>query len=168
MRRLLPMVFIVVVGCGGGTSGPEPPVPGPVQTLCLEEVCVDYPSDCFIESGEDFITLSHPGGPQASVGRIDMRGVVANAGLPWPASSSETMEAFWALLDELGDADLDELVESAGGVVDTVGGLDEGRLWHRLLPIDPPRAWGVEMRAPDSRWEGHAAIITRSLRPPPG
>lgn len=168
MRRLLMAVLLSTAACGSDTAGPEPPEPGPVQTVCLEEVCVDYPSDWVIEIGEDFITLQHPDGAQASVGRIDMQAVVANAGSPWPATASETMEAFWELLDELGDADLDDLNEDQSGAVDSVGDLDGRRLWHRLLPIDPPRAWGAEMRAPDGRWEGHAAIITRSLRLPEG
>ena len=93
-----------------------------------------------------------------------MQGVVENAGNTWPQGPEQTMRDFWALLDELGEASLDELIVGPGDVVDTKGSLDDRVLWHRLLPLAPPRAWGAELRAVDSTWESHAEIITLSLR----
>ncbi len=136
-----------------------------MQTVCLPEFCVDYPSDWDIEVGEEFIALNHPLGAVASVGPIDMQGVVVGAGGSWPADPTRTMELFWQLLDDLGDADLGSL-RAAGDGVDSVGTLDGRRLWHRLLPVAPPRAWGAELRADNDSWESHAAIIVDSLRLP--
>jgi hypothetical protein len=132
---------------------------------CASDFCIDYPNDWEIEVGEDFILLNHPLGAEASVGRIDMQGVVEGAGGTWPADSEETMRSFWVLLDDLGEADLEELTMT-DSAVDTEGRLDDRRLWHRLLPTSPLRAVGAELRAADSTWEAHAVIITRSLRVP--
>lgn len=164
MRRLTLLVAIglVVAACSSDSAMPAP-TPGPRQTVCLVDFCIDYPSDWEIEVGEDFVALSHPLGAEASVGRIDMQGVVEGAGGTWPADAEETMRRFWELLDDLGSADLNELTVD-GNVVDTEGRLDDKRLWHRLVATAPPRAIGAEMRGPDRTWEAHAAIITKSLR----
>lgn len=166
MRRLTLLVAIglVAAACSSDSAMPAP-APGPGQTVCLPDFCIDYPSDWEIEVGEDFVVLNHPLGAEASVGRIDMQGVVEGAGGTWPADAEETMRRFWELLDDLGKADLEELTVD-GNAVDTEGRLDDTRLWHRLLATSPPRAIGAEMRGPDRSWAAHAAIITTSLRAP--
>lgn len=166
VRFLIATALAALVASCGGDSGPPAPDPGPVQTICMAEFCIDYPSEWQIEVGEDFVVLSHPDGATASVGRIDMRGVVEGAGEFWPASPENTMEAFWALLDDLGSADLDAMSSPAEGIVDSDGQLDGRHLWHRLLVVDAPRAWGAELRADNTTWSTHAAIITGSLRSP--
>jgi hypothetical protein len=168
MRRQVLLLAMVAFACSGGEGGAVAPDPGPVQTVCLPEFCIDYPADWVIELGADFITLEHPLGPMASVGSIDAEGVARGAGTPWPADGVDTMRSFWDLLDELGDADLESITSGRGGVVDTEGTLDGDRLWHRLMPADPPKAWGAELRAPNRGWASHAAIIVGSLREPPG
>lgn len=168
MRRfaLALVIVIAAASCGDSEQGPAPPEPGRVQTVCLPEFCVDYPSDWVIEVGENFVRLEHPLGPLASVGKIDMEGVVTNAGDVWPTDPASTMESFWKALDELAEADVDTIEDRGAGIVDSEGELDGQRLWHRLLVVDAPRAWGAEMRAPDARWETHAEIIVASLRLP--
>ncbi|MDH3731413.1 MAG: hypothetical protein OES13_09895 [Acidimicrobiia bacterium] len=166
MRSLTLLVVVgLVAGACSSDTAPPAPAPGPVQTVCLPEFCIDYPAEWVIEVGEDFVTLNHPAGAEASAGRIDMQGVVEGAGGAWPADGEETMRRFWELLDDLGTADLEEL-RLTDGAVDTEGRLDDGRLWHRLLPTMPPRAIGAELRGPDRTWEAHAEIITGSLRAP--
>jgi hypothetical protein len=161
-------LLVAVAACGSGEAGPVAPDPGPTQTVCLPEFCVDYPADWNIELGDGFVTFSHPLGPSASVGAIDMEGVVVGAGGTWPADPEATMRAFWDLLDDLGDASLESLDAGSGGAVDSEGELDGERLWHRLLPVLPPQAWGAEMRAPNRGWRTHAEVIVGSLREPLG
>jgi len=158
------LAVVAVIGACSGDDALPAPQPGPVQTVCLPEVCVDYPADWDIELGADFISFTHPLGAAASVGRVDMQGVVASAGQTWPADAEETMQAFWALLDELGEADLRAIATTGDGIVDSEGTLDNMRLWHRLVMTTAPMAWGAELRGEDASWSAHAAIITGSLR----
>lgn len=168
MRLLtIPVAAVIAVtSCSGDTAEPAP-APGAVQTLCLAEFCIDYPSDWEVtDVGADFLVLAHSGGAEASVGPIDMQGVAESAGVSWPQDPEETARSFWLLLDDLGDAKLDRVAVTPQGAVDSEGTLDGRTLWHRLLPTAPPRAVGVELRGDGPSWEPHAAIIVGSLREP--
>jgi hypothetical protein len=159
-------VTIGFASCSGDAAAPAPE-PGATQTVCLPEFCVDYPTDWEVtDVGADFVLLAHPGGAEASVGPIDMQGVTESAGGSWPQDAEDTVRSFWMLLDELGDAELDRVAVTPQGAVDSEGKLDGRTLWHRLLPADPPRAIGAELRADDSSWDSHAVVIVGSLRGP--
>ncbi len=164
------LVALCMMATGCGADDASAPGPGPTQTVCNEEYCVDYPADWDIELGADFVVLTHPEEPeaQASVGLVDMRGVVEGVGGMWPAGTEETVEAFWEALDELGSAGLSATEELDDGSVRSSGSFEGGRLWHRLVPLEPPEALGVEVRAPHRGWEPHADIIVGGLRPVPG
>lgn len=162
MRSFLVALTLAVAGCAAGAEAPEP---GPTATLCATPFCLDLPGDWDGEVGEDFITIAHGTEEEAhgSVGFLNMEAVVSHVGDTWSGSPEDAARSFWMLLDELGSASLDEVVTLADGSVRSVGSLDGGRMWHRLVPIEAERAVAVEVRGPNSSWSIHADIILDGL-----
>jgi hypothetical protein len=73
------------------------------------------------------------------------------------------VRSFWSLLDEFGDADLQELEVLADGSVRSEGTLDGGRFWNLLIPERGIEAIGVELRAPSRQWSDHADAILSGI-----
>lgn len=164
-RRLVALlvVALLVTGCGSGPSAP--PITS-VRTECASDFCVDFPSDwTVVELGADFLTLSHPAAPdviQATVGQVNMEGIVGADGMAWPQPIDVVVRSFWNLIDD-GDAELATLSPQEDGSLESFGTFRGGRLWHRLSPVSGVHAVGVEVRAPNSTWAEHAETIMGSL-----
>jgi hypothetical protein len=162
MRLLLGLVM-VVAACGSDAA----PAPEPQETVtdCSPDYCVDHPSDWEIDFGDGFATLTHSSETEAlgSVGRVDMRAVVTESGGSWPTTPEVVVRSFWSLLDEFGDADLQELEVLADGSVRSEGTLDGGRFWNLLIPERGIEAIGVELRAPSRQWSDHADAILSGI-----
>ncbi len=155
-------VVALSVACSAGASAP--PV-AEVAEICGAEFCVGYPAGWEpAEVGVGFISFSHPDVPSAvaTVGSVNMEAVVNNAGGSWPVAARDVVDHLWRLLDG-GQAELLRVDLTPDRSYDSVGRIEGGRLWHRLVPITATRAWGVEMRAPNASWESHAAVFRQNL-----
>ncbi len=154
-------MLLVVTACGGD-SGPDAPDVGATEVACNEVMCAEYPAGWDVEIGETFLSFSHPLAPQsvlATVGRVDMRGVVTGAGGTWPAAIESVVRDLWALLAGGEGAELSRVDLLSDGSVRSEGRIEGMRMWHRLIPIAPPRAIGVELRAPNTTWQAHADVF---------
>ena len=164
MRRVA-LLLVVLAACSGG---PDAPVTGSAENVCTEVFCLNYPSDWSVdEVGPDFVVFSHPeggGAALASAGRIDPPGLIAATGGTWPQSVDVVIEAFWSLLADEG-ANLDGYRIASDGSVTSSGDFRDGRLWHRLIPLDGDTAIGVEVRGPNQSWSRHADVFTAGLIP---
>jgi hypothetical protein len=160
---VIAMTTIGLAACGDG--GVEAPPVGDMTTVCAGRLCADYPIGWEVESGDGFISFRHPldsDSVLATVGLIDLAGLVEAAGGSWPASTPQAAAAFWELLGE--DASLDGITPGVDGSVSSRGELGDLVLWHRIVPDDPPRAVGVEVRAPNEGWVEHAEAILDGAR----
>jgi hypothetical protein len=161
MRVLLAAIglSLVTFACGGAT--PAPPV-GATDVVCSDEFCAAYPvSWTLADSGAAFLSFQHPSAPDdviATVGRVNMEGLVVANGGQWPAAPRQVVETFWGAIDG-GNAELGRIEFRPDGTVESFGVFAGGRMWTRLLPTDAVRAVGVEVRAPDSTWEDHARVF---------
>lgn len=160
---LLTALGLALAGCGGG--GAEAPPVGEIRSACIDDFCAAYPDGWVVEElGSRFISFTHPVSPDviATVGRVNLEGIVVNSGGTWPAPPRDVVDRLWMLLDggeaELGDVRLEE-----GGVYDSWGFISGGRLWHRLVPVSASRGFGVEVRAPNDSWESHADVFRRGI-----
>lgn len=159
MRRLA--LAILLAACSGGGGVQAPPL-GPTTQACNDLFCLDYPADWVVDIGADYLALEHPGSggrAVATVGNVDMQGLQFGAGGQWPAPVDEVSESFWELLGQDQDVALDGLDILEDGSVRTNGNFEDRRMWHRLIPVDGPRAVGVEVRAPNRSWDSHALAI---------
>ncbi len=159
------MLGLAVSACGGG---PDAPLPGAMVDLCASNFCMSYPDDWeVVEQGEDYVSLRHPAAPDeilATVGQTGMEGLVNAAGREWPQPLDTVVRSFWDLIDE-GNAELATLTNLPDGSATSFGAYENGRLWYRIVPIADTAAIGVEVRAPNSTWADHAALITESVVP---
>lgn len=164
MRSALLAFALVVGACAASEPAPEP---GEAVSECTETFCFGYPSSWTAEAGEDFANLAHESEDEAvaSVGSLNMEGVVTATGGSWPAPAEDASRAFWELLDDLGSASLQSVATQPDGSVVSQGTLDGRRLWHRLIPLDGSRAIAVEVRAPNESWQQHADVILDGLSP---
>ncbi len=154
------VAVILVVATGGTDAGPVAPPVGQLETVCTGDVCVRHPAGWDVEVGEGFLTFAHPADPAqilGSVGKVNMRGLVEGAGGTWPAPPAEAARAFFELLGETQDAGMDGDPQVLGdGSVAAQGTLEGLRIWYRLVPRDGEAAVGIEIRAPNRTWQGHA------------
>lgn len=168
MRRLTSALalLLAIVGAGCGSSGPTAPEVGDLETLCGSNFCVEFPASWdVVEATTDFISLAHPLAPDevvATVGQVNMEGIVGADGKQWPQNTDTVVRSFWNLIDG-GGAELATVRPLRDGSVETFGTFAEGRLWYRLTPLDGTRAIGVEVRGPNSSWGSHAEVIMGSL-----
>jgi hypothetical protein len=157
-------LVLLVVGCGD--SGPSAPDLGASQRQCGANFCIEFPDSwTIVEASADFVSLAHPDAPSevlATVGQVNMEGIVAAAGQAWPQSTDMVIRAFWSLIDG-GGAELSILDPLRDGSIQSFGTFAGGRLWYRLTPLDGTDAIGVEVRAPNSSWANHAEAIMGSL-----
>jgi hypothetical protein len=161
---LLSTVFVVVGACGGG--GPTAPPVGDVERICGDNFCVDVPVSWeIVEATDEFVSLRHPLAPEeivATVGQVNMEGIVTADGKEWPQNTDAVVRSFWNLIDG-GGAELATVDPLRDGSVETFGTFASGRLWYRLTPLEGSSAIGIEVRGPDSSWASHAEIIMCSL-----
>ncbi len=154
---------LALTACGGGAAAPAV---GELATACGVNFCVGYPGGWeVVEAGEDFLSLRHPAAPQeavATVGQVNMEGVLRASGNEWPRPTDAVVESFWDLIDG-GGAELATLDPRRDGSVGSFGSFSGGRLWYLLAPIEGRRAIGVEVRGPNSSWSTHAEAIMDSL-----
>ncbi len=163
LGRLLVVVLALASACG---SGPQAPAAAAPRVVCAENFCVAHPGDWeVVEVGEDFAVFRHPAALEevvASVGQVDMEGLVTATGGTWPRTTDDVVRALWDLLDD-GNADLGSLRLLSDGSVRSFGTFGGGRMWHRLVPVGGERGVGVEVRAPNSSWEAHADVFLDGL-----
>ena len=163
-RLRLAAAILVLAAC---SSGADAPVTGASSTICGANFCLAYPGDwAVVEAGDDYAVFSHPAAPDAvvaSVGQVDMRGLAAATDRTWPQPAAVAVEAFWELLGS-DQASRDGVRRRADGSVSSEGAFRDGRLWHRLVPLDENEAVGVEVRAPNRSWRQHAAAFLDGLR----
>ncbi len=150
----------VAVAASRSDSGPDAPPVEALTTDCFADGCAEHPTGWDVEVGDTFLTFAHPLDPDrvlGSVGKVDMEGLVTNAGGSWPAPTEDVVRAFFELLGQDQDAEIEgdpELL--ADGSVQAEGRLEGLHLWYRLVPVDGPRAIGIEIRAPNNTWDAHA------------
>ncbi len=156
--------LVLVAACGD--TGPDAGPPGATETVCAVNFCIGYPGDWDVaEVGEDFVRFEHPDDPDsllASVGQVNMEGVVTQAGDPWPQLTDGVVRSFWTLLAETG-AELSTLDPRGDGAVGSLGSFENGRLWVLISPIDTRTAVGVEVRAPNTTWSTHVDVFFDNL-----
>ncbi len=134
--------------------------------MCTETFCAQYPAGWnLVDRGDTFISLSHPDDPEtllATVGPVNMEGLVVANGGTWPQTVSGVVEAFWRAADG-GEAELATSTILPDGSVESFGVFRSGRMWARLIPLTTTDAIGVEMRAPNRSWESHAEAFLDSV-----
>lgn len=163
---LAAVVATMALAAAACSNGIEGPAVGEVAEACVSEFCIDYPVDWeVVELGEEFISFRYPSaeGVVATVGRVNMEGVVVNAGGDWPQPARTVVDHLWSLLDG-GEAELAARGLVVGGAIDSWGFISSGRLWHRLVPVTSSVAIGVEVRGPNNTWEDHADVFRQSVR----
>lgn len=164
---VLAVAALVVAACGAGAEAP--PVDGSEQ-VCTETFCAQYPAGWeVIDQGDTFISLAHSLDPDsllATVGPVNMEGLVTANGGTWPQTVSAVVEAFWRAADG-GEAELATSTVLTDGSVESFGVFRGGRMWARLIPLTTVDAIGVEMRAPNRSWETHAEALLESVVPVP-
>lgn len=168
LRRLAVIVGIstlVVAACGD--SGPDADPPRPGDSVCGDNFCVAYPDGWIVaEDGGSFVSLENTAAPEqlrATVSQVNMEGVVTQAGGTWPQVTDGVVRSFWTLLGETG-ATLSTLDPRADGSVASLGTYEDGRLWILVAPIDATNAIGIEVRAPNTTWADHVAVLFDSLQ----
>ncbi len=154
---------LALAGCGGGATAP---VVAGLESVCGANFCIKYPGGWdIVDQGDEFISLEHPLAPEdvvATVGQVNMEGVLRASGSEWPQPAAAVVESFWGLIDG-GGAELALLRPRRDGSVGSFGSFAGGRLWYLLAPIEGRRAVGVEIRGPNSSWSTHAEAIMDSL-----
>lgn len=166
-RSLLVAALLVLAACGSGADAP--PVAGSEQ-VCTETFCASYPAGWdVIDRGDSFVSLAHPLDTEmllATVGPVNMEGLVTANGGTWPQTVAGVVEAFWRAADG-GNAELATSTVLPDGSVESFGVFRGGRMWARLIPLNTTDALGVEMRAPNRSWEAHAQVLLDSVVPVP-
>ena len=161
---VLAWVVLLITACGASDSGPEAPEVGETAVACADEFCVEYPVSWTVEEGETFLAFDHPLDPDrllASAGSVDMAALVEAVGGTWPAEPEDAVSAFWSLIGG-GEASVDEITTEDGRVL-SEGTLEGLRMWYLLVPIGGGEAVGVEVRAPNRTWAGHAEVFRSGL-----
>ena len=169
MLRSVALVSLVlaVLGVACGSSGPAAPEVQALQSVCGTNFCIEFPASWeVVESTDEFASLRHPLAPDdvvATVGQVNMEGIAAADGKPWPQTPDSVVRSFWAIIDG-GGAELATLNPLRDGSIETFGTFAGGRLWYRLAPLEGREALGIEVRGPNSSWASHASVIVGSLQ----
>lgn len=160
----LAALAVLAASCGGG--GAAAPDVGALGTVCGGNFCVGYPVSWeVVEATDEFVSLRHPLAPEevvATIGQVNMEGIVNADGQEWPQTTDAVVRSFWRLIDG-GGAELATVDPLRDGSIESFGTFAGGRLWYRLTPIEGRRAIGVEVRGPNSSWGMHAEAIMGSL-----
>ena len=161
------VVGLCVIAAACGDTGPNAEPPGTTETICADNFCIGYPNDWSVaEAGDSFVRFQHPADPElllATVGQVNMEGVVTQAGDDWPQLTDGVVRSFWTLLGETG-ARLSTLDPRRDGSVASLGSYEDGRLWILVAPVDARNAIGVEVRAPNTTWSEHVDVFFDSLQ----
>jgi len=163
VRKVVVAFLLLVAACGSGTTAP---VVGVLDTVCVDSFCVDVPQGWSIsDQGSNFVVLTNPLDPQAllTIAPMNMEGVATAGGRQWPISKSDLVEVRWAVVEE-GRAEVRSVEPQLDGSIDSYVVLPDGYAWHRLVTIDSPRAYSIELRASDASWRTHADIVRQSFR----
>lgn len=157
------MAFLLLVAaCGSGSTAPTI---GVLETVCVDTFCVDVPQGWSVtDQGTNFMVLENPAAPDAliTIAPMNMEGVAVAGGREWPISRSEVVEVRWAVVED-GQADVQTVEPQLDGSVDSYVVLPDGYAWHRLVTVDSPRAYSIELRAPDRSWRDHADVVRESF-----
>lgn len=168
--RLWSQILAVVLVVAACSTGPDATDVAGTNQVCTDAFCAEYPADWdLIDEGATFVSFAHPLDPEAllaTVGPVNMEGVVTANGGTWPQTVSGVVRTFWEAADG-GEAELATLTVLPDGSVESFGAFGGGRMWAKMIPLDSTRAIGVEMRAPNSSWEQHAAVLLDSVVPIP-
>lgn len=159
MRRLLALLLLGLAACSTGLTAPTI---DDVDIGCADEFCIVFPLGWDSESGDAYLSFSHPAAPgesAATISPISLQALVENAGGSWPASTEDAVRAFWQLLEEADVATLERVERLAGGAFRSEGTYADGRLWHLLIPGPGNRGIAVEVRGPNASWEPHANVF---------
>jgi hypothetical protein len=159
MRRLLALLLLGLATC---SRGPTAPTIDDVDIACADGFCIDFPLGWDTESGDAYLSFSHPAPPgetAATISPINLQALVENAGGSWPASPEDAVRAFWQLLEEADVATLEWVERLTGGTFRSEGTFEDGRLWHLLIPGTGNRGIAVEVRGPNASWETHADVF---------
>ncbi len=166
MPRLITALIstaLVLAACG---TGAEAPIVDASEPVCTDTFCAEYPLGWELtDQGDTFISLRHPLDPEtlmATIGPVNMEGLVTANGGTWPQTVSGVVEAFWRAADG-GNAELATSTVLPDGSVESFGVFRGGRMWARLIPLSTTDAIGVEMRGPNRSWETHAAMFLDSV-----
>ena len=130
MHRLvigLVVFALATSACGGG---PDATAVADTERVCAETFCAEIPSDWnVVDSGDDYVSLVHPLDPEAllaTVGPVNMEGLVTANGGTWPQTVAGAVEVFWDAADG-GNADLGTLTVLPDGSVESFGVFGDGR-----------------------------------------
>jgi hypothetical protein len=165
MRRVLIGLMLFAAACSAGPTAP--PIEG-TEIACVGQLCVAYPSGWDVESGDTYLAFSNPAAPGealATAAPVNMQALVEAAGEAWPAPADDVARAFWTLLGESGDAELERVERLTGGTIRSEGVYGDGRLWHLLIPGSGTEAVAIEVRGPNRTWSRHAEVFFEDLEP---
>jgi hypothetical protein len=154
--------LLLVAACGSGATAPAV---GVLETTCVDAFCVDVPQGWTVtDQGTNFLVLANSADPVAliTIAPMNMEGVAVAGGREWPISRSDLVEVRWAVV-EGGQADVQTVEPQLDGSVDSFVVLPNGYAWHRLVAVDSPRAFSIELRASDRSWRDHADVVRESF-----
>ena len=136
-----------------------------MERVCVpSSFCMGRPSGWSVaDSGATHITISHPNGPDATIGFIAMNRVVESAGATWPQSNERVVRSLWALFNG-GNARLENVTLHDNGTVRSVGEVGTGLQYHLLIPVEGATAVGIVVRTPSAAWRLHADAIFEGFR----
>ena len=166
--RLTPLVAMLALVLSACAAGPSAAPTTPTELVCTEAFCLEVPSGWEGEADAAFVTLNHeayPEGTFLTANIVDTEAIVTAAGGSWPVPPVEVVEAFWSLLEEVGEGELVRYERMIGGAIRSWGSHTTGDMWFLLVPIEGSRAIGVEMRGPNDSWESHADAVFPTVAP---
>lgn len=164
--RSIVLLAALTVSIAACSSGPAAPDPEPVREVCTEAFCLDVPAGWGDEVGDTYIAFQHevlPGGTFLTANVVDMEAIVTAAGGTWPVATDRVVEAFWSLLEEVGEGELIGTERLVGGAWRSSGTHSTGDMWYLLVPVTGSMGIGVEIRGPNGSWESHADIVFPSV-----
>lgn len=173
MRATFPKSCVpiaIAVFAAACSSGPAAPPTDPVRTVCTTAFCLDVPAGWDGEEAETFISFHHdllPDGTFLTANLVDLEAIVTAAGGTWPVPPDEVVASFWSLLEDVDEGELARTERMVGGAVRSWGRHSTGDMWYLLVPTEGSVGIGVEMRAPNDSWEGHADVVFTSVVPTP-
>jgi hypothetical protein len=129
---------------------------------------MDVPVGWSGEATDSFIAFHHdvlPDGTFLTANTVDMEAIVTAAGGTWPATTEQVVEAFWQLLEDVGEGEVTGIQRMVGGAYRSNGTHSTGDMWYLLVPVSGSVGIGVELRGPNASWETHADAIFPSVTP---
>jgi hypothetical protein len=128
--------------------------------------CIDVPQGWVVDVGERYVAANHDldaANTFLTAGVINLEAIVVNAGGTWPVPTAQVARDFWILLENAGVGSFDRSRRVVGGAERSWGTHEDGTMWHLLHPTGGNSGIGIEMRAPNGSWEGHADFVFDSI-----